>query len=199
MLISSLMSKILSGADVRLSILEYYKSDVSDEVRKEYSKYVDDTSHDANLDSDELTWVQSLRKEKESYNKKLLKPWSPSEEKRSKEMTKFISDRLNAGDEFCEFYEENVLQEYPVVKLSFPGYKDDECSITKMNLIYTKNWDENDNCVKKGKAVPGTVYYMVQTDDGAIDETTWAYKTYSDAEHAMNLFIQDLRKFREKQ
>lgn len=183
---------------------EVKTSDLPDEVRRTYSRFIDDHSHDNQLDSDEKAWVEALRKEK--YGDKTappkeekVKPWSKAEEKRSVEMSKFINSKLRVSQEFGEFYEENPVEEYEATPLRFPGYKDDAISVTKMNLIYAQNWDENDNRVKQGKAVTGSTYYVVQTDDGSIDETNFAYKTKADAQHAMQLYIEELTRFRNKE
>ena len=202
----------VNGAHVPI----YDTSWMSPEQRNHYSKYVNDRSHDDQLDSDEKTWVEALRRENDqdkkdqqiANNKKQadqlnaeeqrIKPWSKGEEKRSKEMSKFVMDHLRAGDEFGEFYEENAVEEYDPILLRYPGFEDDEVSISKMNLVYAQNYDENEMRVKKGKAIPGSTYYVVQTEDGAIDETNFAYKTKADAEHAMQLYIQQLNKWRNK-
>lgn len=121
-----------------------------------------------------------------------LKEWSTSEEKRTADMSKYVSDKIRTGEEFQEFYEENVVEELSKIELPGNGvFKDDEISVTKMNLVYAQNWDENDRRVKQGKAVTGSTYYVVQTEDGAIDENHFAYKTRADAEHAMKLYVDE--------
>lgn len=154
-------------------------SDIDPEVREQYSKYIDDRSHDDHLDSDEKVWVDELRKENAP-----IKPWSEAERKRSKELTQFLHSKLNCTDEWQEFYEEDVID-------SVPGYDSGLVSIYKCRLIYAQNWDENDNRVKQGKTVPGTTYYTVETEDGPVDEECWAYKTLADAKHAMELYVAD--------
>lgn len=120
-----------------------------------------------------------------------LKEWSAAEEKRATEMSKYVSDKIRTG-EFQEFYEENPVEELSKIELPGEGvFNDDEISITKMNLVYAQNWDENDRRVKQGKAVTGSTYYVVQTDNGSIDENHFAYKTKADAEHAMNLYVDE--------
>lgn len=126
-----------------------------------------------------------------------LKEWSASEEKRTAEMSKYISDKIRTGDSFQEFYEENAVEELDSVTI--PGdsnFREEEVSITKMNLVYAQNWDEEDRRVKQGKAVTGSTYYVVQTDNGSIDESNFAYKTKADAEHAMKLYVDEERQRR---
>jgi len=192
-------------------------------TRQRYSRYIDDHSFDDKLDSDEKTWVAALRAERDEAEQKkkeaqiqanaveakrlnerdkeeVLKPWSKAEDQRSKEVSKYVYDKVfKTGDSPQEFYEENVVEELYKEPLKFEGYRDDEISISKMNLVYTQNWDENDMRVKQGKAVAGSTYYVVQTDDGAIDENNFAYKTKADAEHAMKIYIKELTEYRAKQ
>lgn len=126
-----------------------------------------------------------------------IKEWSAAEEKRSNEMSKFVSDKISRTGDFQEFYEENVVEE--ITRIEIPGdsnYKDNEISITKMNLVYAQNWDENDRRVKKGKAITGSTYYVVQDDNGSIDEAQFAYKTKADAEHAMRLYLDREKQWR---
>lgn len=194
---------------------------MSSDMKARYSMFIDKPELYSRLDSDEKTWVEALRaerQEKEQTQKELqikanaeeakrlneqdkeqkIKPWSKGEDKRTKEMSKFVMDHLKAGEDFGEFYEENVIEEYEPTVLKYEGYKDDEISVSKMNLIYTQNYDENEMRVKRGKAVTGSTYYVVQTDNGSIDETNFAYKTKADADHAKELYIQELNKYRKR-
>lgn len=127
-----------------------------------------------------------------------LKEWSAAEEKRSNEMSKYVNDKLRAGDgDFGEYYEEHGVE--TLSKIAIPGdsiFNDDELTITKMNIIYAQDWDENERRVKQGKAVTGSTYYVVETMDGSIDETNFAYKTKADAEHAAKLYLDRLSQWR---
>ena len=196
------------------------------DMKVRYSRYIDDRSFDWALDSDEKTWVEALRAErdeqlaaeqnkknaqiqanaeqakklnaedKEKDKEKVLKPWSKAEDQRSKEMSKYVTSKTRVTREFQEFYEENFVEDIYKEPLNFEGFKDDEISMSKMNLVYAQNYDENDNRVKRGKPVTGSTYYVVQTEDGAIDENNFAYKTKADAEHAMKLYIKELTEYR---
>lgn len=126
-----------------------------------------------------------------------IKEWSAAEEKRTNEVSKYVFEKVFRTGDYQEFYEENIVEE--IARVEIPGdviYKDDEISITKMNLIYAQNWDENDHRVKRGKPLTGSTYYTVQTEDGAIDENQFAYKTKADAEHAMRLYLDRERQWR---
>ena len=191
------------------------------ELRQRYSRYINDRSHDHQLDSDELTWVEELRYEEEQKKnkqiqnneeeaKKLneqdkqakekpLKPWSAAEEKRSREMSKYVIDKLHAGDEFAEFYEENYLEDIDSYTFEADAANNENIvTLGKMNMIYAQNWDENERRVKKGKAVTGSTYYVVQDWNGSIDENCFAYKTKADAMHAMKLWIEEEKESRKK-
>lgn len=171
-------------------------------TRQRYSRYIDDHSFDDKLDSDEKTWVEALRQEKyggqKSTENESVKPWSKAEEKRTSETSKFIFNKINEGEEWQEYYEENFVEEIAKHTISIPGYKDEEVTLQKMNLTYVQNWDEEGNRVKKGKALTGSTYYVVYGEDGSIDETNFAYKTKADAEHAMQLYIQEITEYRRK-
>lgn len=209
----------VNGAHVPI----YDSSWMSFEQRNHYSRFIDDHSYDDRLDSDEKTWVAALRKEKELKEaedkknsqietnkreadrlnnrdkKEEVKPWTKAEQKRSEEMSKYVNDKLRAGGEFGEFYEETAVEE--IASRTLPAnknYKEEELTVTKMVVTYAQNWDENDNRVKKGKAVTGSTYYVVQDDNGSIDESCFAYKTKADALHAMELYYQEEMKRRNK-
>lgn len=124
-----------------------------------------------------------------------IKDWTDKEEQRGIEMSRYISDKINEGG-FYEFYEENPVETIETIPIEGQGViRDDEITIDKMNLIYAQNWDENDRRVKKGKAVTGSTYYVVQTSDGAIDEEHFAYKTKADAIHAAQLYADRQRQY----
>ena len=164
-------------------------SDIDPEVRKQYSKYIDDRSHDDQLDSDEKVWVEELRKENAS-----IKPWSAAERKRSKELTQFLHSKLYCTDEWQEFYKEQVvIPDIETAEIAKPNQKPERITISKCRLLYVQNWDENDNRVRKGSGVPDSTFYIVETEDGPVDEDCWAYKTLGDARHAMNLYIAEHR------
>ena len=206
----------VNGAHVPI----YDTSWMSFEQRQHYSRFIDDHSWDDRLDSDEKIWVAALRKERElqeAENKKNsqieankkeadrlnnrdkkeeLKPWSKAEQKRTEEMSKYVNAKLRAGmdsgAEFGEFYEETSVEEIASRELPAGNrYREDEVKVTKMVMTYAQNWDENERRVKKGKPVTGSTYYVVQDDNGAIDESNFAYKTKADALHAMELYYRD--------
>lgn len=192
---------------------------IAPEVRTRYSRFINDKSYDKHLDSDELTWVETMRKEEElkknqqiqqneqeaqhkneEEKQEKLKPWSEAEARRSKEMSKYVNDKLRAGDGgFGEYYEENHLED--LASYTFKrdvANVEDTVTVSKMNMIYAQNWDENDRRVKQGKAVTGSTYYVVQNMDGSIDETHFAYKKKEDAIHAMKLWIKEEEQRRKK-
>ena len=120
-----------------------------------------------------------------------LKEWTDAEEKRSREMSKYVNDKIFKGS-YQEFYEENHVEELESFEIPGQGVlKDQTVTVDKMNLIYAQNWDENDRRVKQGKAVTGSTYYLVQTEDGSTDETNFAYKTKADAIHAAKLYVDE--------
>lgn len=118
-----------------------------------------------------------------------IKEWSTAEDKRNVEISKKLFSMLNQGD-WEEFYEENFMENIKSYKVS-----SGEVTVDKMNLVYSQNYDENDRRVKQGKVVTGTTYYVVQTEDGSIDETHFAYKTKEDAIHAAELYVDRLKKY----
>lgn len=213
----------VNGAHV--PIYEHTSKWMPMDMRERYSRYIDDHSFDYALDSDEKTWVEILRHERDEERRKLpqdidkkeaqikanqaeanrlnqrdkddeLKPWSKTEEKRSQEMSKWVNDKLRTGS-FGEFYEETFVEDVATKKLpASKRFKEDTLTLSKMNITYVQNWDENDRRVKQGKPVTGSTYYVVQTDDGSIDESCFAYKTKTDALHAMELYYRDEMKRR---
>lgn len=198
----------VNGAHV--PIYEHTSKWMPADMKERYSRYIDDHSFDYALDSDEKTWVEVLRREREEERKgnqinaaaeeakrlnerekekdNAIKPWSKAEEKRSQEMSKWVNDKLRTGS-FGEFYEETFVEDIVTKKLpASKRFKEDTLTLSKMNITYVQNWDENDRRVKQGKPVTGSTYYVVQTDDGSIDESCFAYKTKTDALHAMELY-----------
>lgn len=128
-----------------------------------------------------------------------IKPWSASEEKRSRAISDKINSMLFAGDEFEEFYETDG-DDNPVAtfNLSIPGRADTEISIYREYLVYAQNWDENDIRVKQGKRVPGTTYFSVADNGDVIDENFVGYATKEDAIHAAEIYMDELRRRFEK-
>ena len=106
-------------------------------------------------------------------------------------MSEFVNDKLQTGG-WNEYYEENVVEDIETYEIEGKGVlKDDEVTVSKMNLVYTQNWDENDRRVKRGKAVTGSTYYIVQTENGSIREDKFAFKTKADAIHAAQLYVDE--------
>ena len=73
-----------------------------------------------------------------------------------------------------------------------------ECAVFREQVIYAQNWDESDNRVKQGSAVPGTVYYTVSINGEILDENIIGYKTYNDAKHALDLELARMKKAAEE-
>lgn len=124
-----------------------------------------------------------------------LKEWSDAEEKRSAEMSQWVNDKIRTGG-FSEFYEESVVEDVASETIKVPGWGEEEVTVSKMNITYVQNWDENDKRVKQGKAVTGSTYYIVQDENGAINENHFAYKTKADAIHAMKLYADEMKQYR---
>ena len=120
-----------------------------------------------------------------------IKEWSQAEQKRTAEMSRFVIEKTFETGDYNEFYEENTVEELEKAVIPASDRPAEEVSITKMNLVYTQSRDEEGRRVKQGKAVTGSTYYLVQTDNGSINETNFAYKTKADAQHAMRLYIDE--------
>lgn len=124
-----------------------------------------------------------------------IKEWSAKEEQRTKDISKYVSDKIFEGG-WHEYYEENNVETLDTYVIDGDGQlKDEEITLEKMNLVYTQNWDENEKRVKQGKAVTGSTYYSVYGEDGDINESLFAYKTKADAEHAMKLYIDERKQY----
>lgn len=119
-----------------------------------------------------------------------IKDWSKAEEKRSEETSQMIDKYHRAGGEWDEYYEENFVEEIETITYydEWRG-REHEISISKMNFTYVHNWDENDNRVKRGKAVTGSTFYSVGEDGDSIDDSVLGYKTLADARHAVELYM----------
>lgn len=129
------------------------------------------------------------------YDAKLAnRPWSPAEDKRTKEHSRKLYDLVNT-DGWGEIYEENGIDEvesYNVVSNWGPNKgRQGQVTIYKNNIVYAGNYDENDRRVKQGKAIPGTTYYDVAHDGDMIDENIMGYATLNDARHAAMIYIKD--------
>ena len=136
-------------------------------------------------------YVQSNTETFEYVRSSDIRPWSQKEEERTKEMSSYVTSKIFEGG-YEEFYAENNVDTIETFIIDGQGvYKDEEVTVEKLNLVYTQLWDENDMRVKRGKAVVGSTYYAVYGDDGAIDETNFAYKTKADALHAAQLYIDE--------
>lgn len=125
-----------------------------------------------------------------------IKEWSKAEEKRTKEISDYIYEKQNVGDEWQEYYEVNGIEDIETFTY-FDEWRgvEHEVTITKNNLTYARSWDENDNSVKKGKAVTGSIFYTVDEDGDYIDENVIGYKTLADARHAARLYMDREEKF----
>lgn len=119
-----------------------------------------------------------------------IKEWSTAEENRTKETTKMVDSYLYAGDsgEFMEYYD-TVGDDVYTQRLGeeFGTRESTEATIMKEQFTYAQNWDENDNRVKKGKKISGTIYYTVAIDGETLNENVAGYKTLADAKHALAL------------
>jgi len=175
-------------------------------VRDTYSRFVNDRSMDKHLDSDELTWVEALRKEKQikqneqeadELNKKekqpTVKPWSKAEEKRSQEISKLVNEKLRTG-EWGEYYDTDDGETVETIDFEIPGRRTAEIRIGKNTVIYAANYDENEHRVKKGKSVKGTTHYTVSEDGETIDDSYLGYKTLADAKHAAQIYMEEERR-----
>lgn len=136
-------------------------------------------------------------------DKERVKDWSESERRRTEEINRKIIELKNAGDCFEEFYEESEAEIVGTFEFNGCGvYKDCEINIYKQHLVYARNRDENGMKVTKGKRVPGTTFYDAAADGDIIDEECIGYKTYKDAEHAVQLYISNMneciRKYKSK-
>ena len=179
---------------------------IPQDVRDTYSRFVDDRSMDKHLDSDELTWVEALRKEKQikqneqeadGLNRKekqpTVKPWSKAEEKRSQDISKLIDEKLRTGG-WGEYYETDGGETVEEFDFEIPGGRTTEIRIGKNTIVYAGNFDENDHRVKKGKSVKGTTHYTVSDDGETIDDSYMGYKTLADARHAAKLYMERAKK-----
>lgn len=120
------------------------------------------------------------------------KPWTAAEDARTKEVSEMINSKLNEGG-WCEYYDQDSEDsDVEVIEFSIPGRRDSEITITKSWLTYVHSWDENENRVKRGGKVPGTVYYSVGDDGDIIDENYLGYKTLADARHAAALYMKSI-------
>lgn len=131
-----------------------------------------------------------------------IKPWSEAEEKRTQETSQMVIDYENAGDgEWREYYdtdyEEVFTQTLPCNEYGIRA-RDNyvEATIAKEWFFYNRNYDENENRVKKGKKVTGSTFYTVAIDGDMLDENVAGYKTLADAKHALELEL-DFMKQRE--
>lgn len=117
-----------------------------------------------------------------------VKDWSEAEQKRTDETGKMVNKYLYAGGEYGEYYEQDGEDVYTdEIGEEYGAREGTEVVISKEWFIYNRNWDENDNRVKKGKKVPGTIYYTVSINGEVLDENVGGYKTLADAKHALEL------------
>lgn len=127
-----------------------------------------------------------------------IKPWSASEEKRTQETSRMVIDYEYAGDgEWREYYDTDYEEVFAQTLGDEYGTRSNvEAIITKEWFYYNRNWDENENRVKKGKRVTGSTFYSVAIDGNILDENVAGYKTLADAKHALELEL-DFMKQRE--
>ena len=191
-------------------------------MKARYSRYINDRSFDKHLDSDEMTWVEALRaeqlekqqsqKERQIEQNKQqadilnnradnLKPWSKSEQRRTEETSKMIDKYLRINeDNGYEIYEQDSEEVYNLeLPMSEYGLRDGlPVWIYKEWFKYAQSRDENYNRVTKGKKVTGTTSYGVSIDGDILDENVLGYKTYADAKHALDLYLDALKKAEQK-
>lgn len=119
-----------------------------------------------------------------------IKAWSDKEDERTRATSDMVIEYLNRGG-FGEYYEEENLDIVDTIEIgSEYGFRDGtEITIAKNRVVYASNWDENDNRVKRGKAITGTTFYTVAIDGEVLDDSHPMYKTVADAKHdiALNL------------
>lgn len=125
-----------------------------------------------------------------------LREWSETEEKHAVDMTKKIGHYIY---DLSEFYEEQWDEEPLYYEtLSGNGFSDEEFAVYKSRVVYSGKWDENDELVKQGKAISGTTYYVATSENsGDVDESHFAYKTKEEAIHALKLFVDREKQFRD--
>ena len=137
-------------------------------------------------DAGHVQWISPMREVKTK-----LKPWSSSEQRRAEEISNLVWPYLR-NDQFYEttytvVYQAEIGEEYGVREGT-------EVVIAREQVVYAQNWDENDNRVKKGKAIPGTVHYTVGIYGEILDENLIGYKTFEDAKHALDLELDRMKK-----
>ena len=126
-----------------------------------------------------------------------IKPWSDAEERRTRETSDMIVRLDNAGEdgEFQEYYSPDTYEEIETIPLgSDYGTRNGvEAVIARQQYNYVHNWDENDNRVRRGGKVTGTVHYTVAIDGDYLNDSQLGYKTLADARHALALELDWLR------
>ena len=121
-----------------------------------------------------------------------LKPWSTAEKKRAEEISKIVADYIN---DYPEYYETVAEEVYSKELGPEYGVRDGvDATIYREQVVYSQNWDEHDNRVKKGARIPGTVYYGVGIYGEILDENVIGYKTFDDAKHALDLELARMKK-----
>ncbi len=125
-----------------------------------------------------------------------IKEWSKAEEKRTRETSEYINKMHRAGDGWDEIYEENFVENIETFTY-YDAWRgvEHEVTIAKSNFTYVHSWDENDNPVKRGKAVTGSTFYTVDEDGDYISDDALGYKTLADARHAARLFMDREKQF----
>lgn len=119
-----------------------------------------------------------------------LKPWSAAEQLRAEKISAkvypyLISDYYDTT--LSTVYEDEIGAEYGVREGT-------EVEILREQVVYAQNWDENDNRVKKGATIPGTVHYTVGINGEVLNENLIGYMTYNDAKHALDLELDRMKK-----
>lgn len=163
---------------------------VGDDVIRKPAKLSDPVGeYDVSGDAGHIQWVSPMHAVKVK-----LKPWSFTEQKRAEQVSEKIYPYLNS-----EFYDTTYREMYSTeIGADYGVREGTECVVFREQVIYAQNWDESDNRVKKGAAVPGTVYYTVSINGEILDENIIGYKTYEDAKHALDLELARMKKATEE-
>ena len=119
-----------------------------------------------------------------------IKEWSRIDQHNNKKAADWLEEKLFAGGDYNAIYEQKNMAE--VEKFTIPASLDKPESIvtvSKVQLVYTSNRDENGNKVTKGKAAPNTIHYAVDADLDYITDDAAAFPTLKDAVHAAKLYV----------
>lgn len=158
-----------------------------DDVIRKPSKLSDPiVQYDISGDAGHIQWVSPMKPVKVK-----LKPWSSAEQRRAEKISSEVYDYLINPDFYDtvseEVYNKEIGEEYGVREGT-------EATIDRVQVIHSSSYDQNDNRVKKGKPIPGTVHYVAAIYGEILDENLIGYKTFDDAKHALDLELDRMKK-----